>query len=218
MDLPQLLEPERIRCRCDIHSKKRALQTVAELLGAALRESVDETPADDAAGGGAGPNGAAREEAARPARRRLGRGSKENGETGGRRRRGGRRGGDTREESETSGVSDMEILDALISRERLGSTGLGHGVALPHSRLDVVDAPLAAMITLADGVDFEASDGEPVDLVFGLLVPRDCNDEHLKILAELAKRFSDAELREALRDCTSGEELFAELQRLASST
>ena len=110
----------------------------------------------------------------------------------------------------------MDILDALIVRERLGSTGLGHGVALPHSRLDVVDTPLAAMITLNEGVDFEAGDGEPVDLVLGLLVPRDCNDEHLKILANLARRFGDAEFREALREHDSGDALFEHLQRLSS--
>ena len=210
MDLPDLLEPARIRCRCDIQSKKRALQTLAEILAETLRarENGDGKGGPEAGSGLSG--GAAkgevdggRESGSRIGGRMLGRRDKE--------ARSGKRG---QAGAEAAEVSDMDILDALISRERLGSTGLGHGVALPHSRLDVVDAPLAAMITLKEGVDFESADGEPVDLVLGLLVPRDCNDEHLKILANLARRFNDAALREALREQASGEELFAYLQRL----
>jgi len=174
MDLPELLEPERIRCRCDIHSKKRALQTVAELLGESLRASAAKARAAD--------------------------------------------GGDPDADETTPEISDMDILDALISRERLGSTGLGHGIALPHSRLEVVDAPLAALVTLNEGVDFESADGEPVDVVLGLLVPSDCNDEHLEILARLARRFSDVELRDRLRGASDGETLFGELQRLDTSS
>ena len=211
MDLPDLLEPARIRCRCDIQSKKRALQTLAEILAEALRAHAngDGRGGPDAGSGASGgaPKGEAdggREGGSRIGGRMLGRRDKE--------ARSGKRGQTAG--AEAAEVSDMDILDALISRERLGSTGLGHGVALPHSRLDVVDAPLAAMITLKEGVDFESADGEPVDLVLGLLVPRDCNDEHLKILANLARRFNDAALREALRDQASGEELFAYLQRL----
>jgi len=162
IDLPALLSSERISCGCDIRSKKRALQTVAELLGESLR--ADRT-ATDAEGTG---------------------------------------------ELEPS-VSDMVILDALITRERLGSTGIGHGIALPHARLAHLDEPLAALITLETGVDFESIDGEPVDIVFGLLVPEHCNDEHLKILAELARRFGDERLRERLRACENGDDLLREL-------
>ena len=261
MDLPDLLEPERILCRCDIHSKKRALQTVAELLGASLRraaapDGASSGPDGPSTGnapnggpnGGSGdgtsadvPAGTAPEDGAtatdggapdaigpepdepptRVANLELG-AKRERGARGGSRKlgsRGGSKGGAKQAaeaESEDGDISDMDILDALIGRERLGSTGLGHGVALPHSRLDVVDTPLAAMITLNEGVDFEAGDGEPVDLVLGLLVPRDCNDEHLKILANLARRFNDAGFREALREHESGDELFEHLQRLAS--
>lgn len=109
----------------------------------------------------------------------------------------------------------MDVLDALIVRERLGSTGLGHGVALPHSRMASIEKPLAAMITLNEGVDFDAADGEPVDLVLGLLVPQECNDEHLKILASLARRFSDAELRDKLRSFSSSDELLEHLKTTA---
>ena len=72
------------------------------------------------------------------------------------------------------------------------------------------------MITLNDGVDFESIDGEPVDLVLGLLVPRDCNDEHLEILATLARRFGDEALRGRLREASDGAALFDELRRLAA--
>ena len=222
MDLPDLLEPERIRCRCDIHSKKRALQTVAELLGASLRAGAAPTPGDGESAREAGVGGTERsgtdgsgaaedDDGAGPTGERASTAAKERVRRGDKRRRSER----GREESDADAlpdISDMDILDALISRERLGSTGLGHGVALPHSRIDLLESPLAAMITLNDGVDFESVDGEPVDLVVGLLVPRDCNDEHLEILANLARRFGDAEFREKLRGADSAQALFDELR------
>jgi len=171
MDLPDLLDSGRISCHCDIQSKKRALQTVAELLGEAIR-TPDGELSDDTADATA----------------------------------------DATLEGDENELSDMDVLDALIGRERLGSTGLGHGVALPHSRLANIEKPLAALITLNDGVDFDAVDGEPVDLVLGLLVPQECNDEHLKILASLARRFSDAELRAALRSFSSADDLLEHLK------
>jgi PTS system nitrogen regulatory IIA component len=102
--------------------------------------------------------------------------------------------------------SDGELLDSLIGRERLGSTGLGHGVALPHGRLSGLEAPIAAFISLAGGIDYDAIDKRPVDLLFALLVPEESTDEHLQILARLAAMFSDAELCRALRECTTGEQ------------
>ena len=185
LDLPDLLDAERIRCGCELKSKKRTLQTLAELLGAALRgDRPDaENGAEDGAGADPAPNA--------PPARAAG------------------------ADEAPAAVSDMDILDALIARERLGSTGLGHGIALPHSRMRDLAEPLAALVTLRDGVDFQSADGEPVDVVLGLLVPEDCNDEHLKILATLARRFSDAELREALRDCEDGDELLGRIGSLA---
>jgi len=89
--------------------------------------------------------------------------------------------------------------------------------ALPHSRLADIEEPIAAMITLSDGVDYEAPDGQPVDLLIGLLVPERCNDEHLKILAALAQRFSDHYFRDELRTFGTGqaEALYAFLQQPA---
>ncbi|VAW72591.1 PTS IIA-like nitrogen-regulatory protein PtsN [hydrothermal vent metagenome] len=103
--------------------------------------------------------------------------------------------------------SDGELFDSLVHRERLGSTGLGQGVALPHGRLNGLSTPLAALVTLSDGgVDFDAVDGQPVDLLFALLVPEESTDEHLQILARLAAMFSDSEFCQSLRACTSAQQ------------
>ena len=90
--------------------------------------------------------------------------------------------------------------EALAARERLGSTGLGHGVAIPHGRSAKVDEARAAFVRLAEPVDFGADDGQAVDLVAALLVPAHFTDQHLKLLAELAELFSDATLTGALRE------------------
>ncbi len=102
--------------------------------------------------------------------------------------------------------SEGELFDSLIGRERLGSTGLGHGVALPHGRINGLETPIAAFVTLQTGVDYDAIDNQPVDLLFALLVPEESTDEHLQILARLAAMFSDAELCTALRNCNSAEQ------------
>ncbi len=97
------------------------------------------------------------------------------------------------------GFTDAEIFDSLIGRERLGSTGLGKGVALPHGRMKGLEAPIAALLTLEHGIDYDAVDNQPVDLLFALLVPEESTDEHLKILAQLAEMFSNAEFCSKLR-------------------
>ncbi len=102
-----------------------------------------------------------------------------------------------------TGQADLNprpIFDSLIGRERLGSTGLGHGVAI------------GAFIKLEKGVDFDAIDRQPVDLVFGLLVPDHYTDEHLKILQLLAEMFSDQTLCQRLRAADSDPALFAQLR------
>lgn len=109
------------------------------------------------------------------------------------------------------GMSRMDIFEALNARERLGSTGLGHGVALPHARVAGADRAVAACLTLAEPIDFDAPDRERVDILFILLVPRECSDRHLQILAELAETFSDANLRERIRAETDPEILIQHL-------
>jgi PTS system nitrogen regulatory IIA component len=104
------------------------------------------------------------------------------------------------------------IFDSLIGRERLGSTGLGHGVALPHGRFNQSQHAVGAFVKLKKGVDFDAIDRQPVDLVFGLLVPDHYTDEHLKILAYLAEMFSDRAFCQQLRETDSDQMLFGLLR------
>lgn len=97
-------------------------------------------------------------------------------------------------------LTDSEIFSALVSREKLGSTGLGDGVAIPHGRLKGLDECVGAMIRLpADGVDFEAPDNKPVDILFGLLVPQDSTEAHLDILRGLAEMFTQDDQVSRLR-------------------
>lgn len=101
-----------------------------------------------------------------------------------------------------------EVFDSLVARERLGSTGIGHGVAIPHGRLGKLDHAVSAFMRLEEGVDFDAVDNEPVAYLFALLVPTESNDEHLHLLAQLAKMFSNPVVREKLRLASNSEELY----------
>ena len=101
--------------------------------------------------------------------------------------------------SADSELSAQAIFDRLVARERLGSTGLGEGCALPHARVPGLDRTVAAFLRLHRGVDFDSPDHEPVDLVFGLLVPEESTDEHLEILAAIARIFSDERVRSSIR-------------------
>lgn len=189
MDLSQLLTPERIRCQCSVQSKKRALQTLAEVLSQSLlppeKEPDIEAPAAES-------NGSIGSLASKLLKSRS----------------------KSCEGEEKGTLSEMGILDAFISRERLGSTSLDHGFALPHSRIGCIEKPIAALITLDEGIDYNATDNQAVDLVLGLLVPEECNDEHLKILAMLAKRFSEPEFRTAIRSHKKPAELHNYLTQL----
>ena len=98
-----------------------------------------------------------------------------------------------------AGHSEEQIFDGLITRERLGSTGLGRGVALPHCRLARVRAPCGALMTLHEPIDFDSPDRGGVDILFGLVAPEQCDDEHLRILAWLARLFNDEALCERVR-------------------
>jgi len=92
-----------------------------------------------------------------------------------------------------------EIFESLIARERLGSTGLGKGVAIPHGRIKGSSHVEASFIRLTKPLPFDAIDGQPVDLLFCLAVPEDCGEDHLRLLAQVAEMFSDSELLEKLR-------------------
>lgn len=106
------------------------------------------------------------------------------------------------------GLSRALVTDSLFSRERLGSTGLGHGVAIPHGRIKGLKAPMAAIFRLASPIGFDAPDELPVSLMIFLLVPEAATQKHLEILAEIAEMLSDTELREKLVASTSSTEVF----------
>jgi len=107
-----------------------------------------------------------------------------------------------------NGLSRALVTDSLFSRERLGSTGLGHGVAIPHGRIKGLKSPMAAVFQLAQPIGFEAPDEQAVSLMIFLLVPEAATQRHLEILSEIAEMLSDASLREQLQACTSASGLF----------
>jgi PTS system nitrogen regulatory IIA component len=106
-------------------------------------------------------------------------------------------------------LSSTAVFDRLLERERLGSTGLGQGIALPHARVAGIHAPIGAFVQLRGPVAFDAIDDRPVDLAFGLLVPDATDEQHLQLLATLAAAFDDATVREALRAADDSETLLA---------
>jgi len=96
------------------------------------------------------------------------------------------------------GLSRSLVTDSLFSRERLGSTGLGHGVAIPHGRIKGLKSPMAAIMQLANPIGFDAPDEQQVSLLIFLLVPEAATQKHLEILSEIAEMLSDAPLRDKL--------------------
>lgn len=107
-----------------------------------------------------------------------------------------------------STLVDDDLLLAFLERERLGSTAIGHGVALPHIRSDKINHSIGALIYTKKGIEFDSPDSEPVDLFFALIVPTDENEEHLKTLAHLAQVFSREHNREILRQSQDSDELY----------
>jgi PTS system nitrogen regulatory IIA component len=100
---------------------------------------------------------------------------------------------------ELHGLSRASVADSLFARERLGSTGLGHGVAIPHGRIKGLKSPMAAVFQLAHPIGFDAPDEQPVGLLIFLLVPEASTQKHLEILSEIAELLSDTTLREKIK-------------------
>ena len=116
-------------------------------------------------------------------------------------------------------IARATVTDNLFARERLGSTGLGHGVAIPHGRIKGLKNPLASVIRVAQPIPFDAPDDEPVGLLIFLLVPEAATQRHLEILSEIAEMLSDRELRERLKtaeDATALHKLIADWAPLKS--
>ena len=107
-----------------------------------------------------------------------------------------------------SSLSYDTVLDKLVAREELGSTALGGGIAIPHCRVSHCEVPLGTMLTLEQGIAFDAPDDQPVDLLFVLLVPEEAHQAHLDILAEVATRFSQADYCSSLREARDDAALF----------
>ncbi|MGQ9426178.1 PTS sugar transporter subunit IIA [Gilvimarinus sp. F26214L] len=101
-----------------------------------------------------------------------------------------------------------ELFRQLIARERLGSTGIGNGIAIPHCRVENCANAVGGIITLEEAVDFEAVDDAPVDIVFVLLVPNEAQEQHLQILAALAQAFGQSENLQQLRAAESDQALY----------
>lgn len=107
-----------------------------------------------------------------------------------------------------------EIFESLCAREHLGSTALGCGVAIPHGRISGTKDVEALFLRLLKPVAFDAEDGEPIDLLFALVVPENCTADHTKLISDIAKRFSDPQLLEKLRAAVDANEIW---QMLSSS-
>ena len=101
-----------------------------------------------------------------------------------------------------------DIFDSLIARERLGTTAIGHGIAIPHGRVKESTKTIGAFVQLKDGIDCDATDNEAVKLLFAVLVPEKTNEEHLELLARLAKMFKNSELRDKLFAAEDNETLY----------
>ena len=100
------------------------------------------------------------------------------------------------------------VFSILNERERLGSTGIGHGIALPHGRLNGIQEPIAAAMKLQQPLNFDAIDDQPIILVIGLLVPAEATDQHLRILSDLAGAFSDSSFRRTVSVASDADTLF----------
>ena len=102
----------------------------------------------------------------------------------------------------------QDVFEALIAREKLGSTGFGNGIAIPHCRLEGCETPVSALLHLEKPIDFDAIDGAPVDLLFVLLVPQAATDAHLELLRQIASMLDRKEVRDKLRSAKSNEALY----------
>ncbi|MEP1932117.1 MAG: PTS IIA-like nitrogen regulatory protein PtsN [Roseibium sp.] len=120
--------------------------------------------------------------------------------------------------AELTGLSEREIFDTLLQRERLGSTGVGHGIAIPHGKLTRLDRLVGLFAKLDKPVDFDALDDEPVDLVFLLLAPEGAGADHLKALARIARQLRDGSVTQGLRASSDIEEIYTLLTRPIASS
>lgn len=109
-------------------------------------------------------------------------------------------------------IDEAVVLNSLLSRERMGSTGIGNGIALPHGRLPGLERVLAIVVTSTPPIDFDALDDKPVDIFFALLVPEDQTDGHLQTLATVASKLSDKDTIKAIRKASNSDDIITALK------
>lgn len=119
--------------------------------------------------------------------------------------------------AELTGQSDRAILENLLQREKLGSTGVGNGVAIPHGKLSKLDQVFGLFARLDRPIDFDALDGQQVDLIFLLLAPEGAGADHLKALARVARLLRDPDIARRLRDATDADAIYSVLSLTASA-
>ena len=115
------------------------------------------------------------------------------------------------EAAKLTGLDERKIFEILLQRERLGSTGIGHGVAIPHGKLAKIDRIFGLFARLEKPIEFDALDGEPVDLIFLLLAPESAGADHLKALASIARLLRDSNIAKKLRNSRDAGALYATL-------
>ncbi|SFR51940.1 PTS IIA-like nitrogen-regulatory protein PtsN [Marinobacter daqiaonensis] len=108
-------------------------------------------------------------------------------------------------------LDETQIFNNLVARERLGSTGIGQGIAIPHCRLEGCTRVVGALVTLKEGVAFDAIDNQPVDLLFTLIVPKEATSEHLELLSQLAEKFNERSFCDSLRACSGSDDLYRQM-------
>jgi PTS system nitrogen regulatory IIA component len=109
---------------------------------------------------------------------------------------------------QNNNLNKNKVLSALLAREKLGSTGLGEGIAIPHCRMQDLANINVTMLKLEEGVEYEAIDGKPVFFLFCLVVPEDANENHLELLASLAELLDNKQLRNSIQKCSNARELY----------
>lgn len=110
--------------------------------------------------------------------------------------------------AQQSGIDSHELFTAFIERERLGTTAIGHGIALPHIRCKMVKQPQAALMVLTQALDFNALDKQKIDIIVGLIMPAEATTAHLETLAALAESLRDESFRDKLRQATNSQSLY----------
>jgi len=110
--------------------------------------------------------------------------------------------------NELGNTDPCDLLDSLLNREKMGSTGIGNGIAIPHGRLTDTDKAIAVFLTTEQAIDFDSIDNKPVDIFICLFVPENSTQEHLETLQSIAKIFSNRKTAKQVRQCTNKQEMF----------